>query len=102
MNGFEVSAANARYQASLTLDLNIKLGIEPAKAVALAVQAAIEAHERGVLNDVVGYLCEVAEDLDADDCPDEDSVVFDGVASLLYAAMDIETGIPLEERHYRA
>lgn len=102
MSDFKASAANARYQASVAMDLNIKLGMEPARAVALAVQAAIEAHERGVLNDIVDYLCETAEVLDAEEDPDEDSIVYDGVAALLYAAMDLETGIPLEDRTSRA
>lgn len=102
MSDFRESAANARYQASVTLDLNIKLGMEPARAVALAVQAAIESHEKGVLNGIVDYLCDVAEELDSEEDPDDESIVFDGVASLLYAAMDLETGIPLEDRTSRA
>lgn len=102
MSDFRESAANARYQAAVSMDLNLKLGMEPARAVALAVRAAIESHERGILNDIVDYLCEAAEVLDAEEDPDEDSVVFDGVAALLYAAMDLETGIPVEDRTSRA
>lgn len=102
MSDFKSSAANARHQAGITLELNMSLGVPPAKAMALAVQAAIEAHERGVLNGIVDYLCDVAEELDSAEDPEDDSIVFDGVASLLYAAMDLETGIPLEDRTSRA
>ncbi len=101
MRDFRDSAANARHQAAVTIGLHIDLGTPPAKAVALAVEAAIEAHERGVINTVVDYLCDIAVELDAEEDPGEDSIVYDGVASLLYAAMDLETSVPVEDRKPR-
>ena len=102
---FESSRANARQQAADTIGLNITLGGDPRditrRSIRDAVETAIIAHERGILRALVDYLCETAEDLDAIEDPEDDSVVFDGVACLLYAAMDLESGIPLEDRAHR-
>jgi hypothetical protein len=98
---FESSRANARQQAADTIELNITLGTNLARTYDIAVDAAIIAHERGVLRAVVEYLCETAEELDAQENPDPGGFVFDAVASLIYAAMDLESGIPVEDRSVR-
>lgn len=82
----------------MALDLHLMNGSEPPKSVAMAVEAAIRSHENGVINEVVDFLCALAEEIDSEEDPDDDSIVFDGVASLLYAAMELESRIPLEDR----
>jgi hypothetical protein len=101
MSVFEKSRANARQQAADTIGLSISAGIPLSKTYEAAVDAAIIAHEKGVLRAVIGYLCGTAEDLDAVEDPDEESLVFDGVACLLYAAMDLESDIPMDDRASR-
>jgi hypothetical protein len=106
MNVFEESRVNARQQAADTIGLNIALGGDPRevakRSIKDAVEAAILSHERGILRAVIDYLCTEAEFFDAEEDPDEDSIVFDGVAALLYAAMDIESVIPADDRKSRA
>lgn len=92
------SQANARRQAADTIGLSSKLGTDPHVIMAQAVQAAISSHEKGILNEVVSALCALAEDIDSEDDPDDDSIVFDGVAAILYAAMCIEELIPVDSR----
>lgn len=105
MSVFEASRANARQQAANAIGLNITLGGDvrevTRRSIHEAVETAIIAHERGILRALVDYLCDTAEDLDAEEDPDEESLVFDGVACLLYAAMDLEEGIPMEDRATR-
>lgn len=105
MSVFEASRKNAARQAADTIGLNITLGDDirevTRRSIREAVETAIIAHERGILRALVDYLCETAEDLDAETDPDEESLVFDGVACLLYAAMDLEEGIPVEDRVIR-
>ena len=98
---FEASRANALQQAADTIELNVSVGTGLGKSYEAAVDAALIAHERGVLRAVVDYLCGTAENLDAEIAPSPESLVFDGVACLLYAAMDLESGIPVEDRAIR-
>jgi hypothetical protein len=69
-------------------------GLDVADAVAAAIQAAIESQAREMLRQIRDWALTVAEEIDFN----EDGLLDDGPASLIYFAMQLDDEIPMEDR----